>query len=182
MVMFTRQATPTSGTAPDHDESIRDLNASDPRSTQVRAAWTAAFLFCIIAAFHVALVLGAPWGEYTQGGGTSGTLTTAGRITAAVSCGLSIAMAGAILGRVGRGPLGGHQGRSTTVLAWFTTAYAVVGVVLNLITPSAVERALWAPVSILLLGLIIFVMVTTHRKPVVLRSEHPFAHERGADG
>ena len=127
------------------------------------AAWAAAALLCVVAAFQAALLLGAPWGEYTQGGGTSGTLTTSGRIAAAVSCVLALGMAGAILSRVGRGPLRRLPVRVTTVLAWFTTVYAVVGVVLNLITRSTAERALWAPVSILLLGLVAFVMVTTHR-------------------
>ena len=140
--------------------------ASAPRSTPVGVAWTAAVLFCIIAAFQAALVLGAPWGEYTQGGGTSGTLTASGRIMAAVSCVLSMVMAGAILSRVGRGPLGRRLPvRVTTVLAWFTMVYAGIAVVLNLITRSTAERALWAPVSILLLALVTFVMVRTHRKP-----------------
>jgi hypothetical protein len=142
--------------------------AEDPAekvSAPVGAAWTAAALFCTIAAFHAAVALGAPWGEYTQGGGTSGTMTMSGRIVAAVSCALSLGMAGAILGRVGMGPLGRLPARVSTVLAWLTTVYAVVGVVLNLITRSAAERALWAPVSVVLLGLVVFVMVTTHHKP-----------------
>ena len=57
------------------------------------AAWLAAAGFLLVAAFQVALVLGAPWGEYTQGGGTGGALAGSGRIVAAVSCLLSILMA-----------------------------------------------------------------------------------------
>jgi uncharacterized membrane protein YeiB len=70
-------------------------------------------------------------------------------------------MASAILARVGHGPFRLWPVRMRTVLAWATTVYALVGVVLNLITRSAAERALWAPVSLLLLGLVIFVMATT---------------------
>jgi hypothetical protein len=33
------------------------------------AAWLAAAIFFIVAAFQAALVFGAPWGEYTQGAG-----------------------------------------------------------------------------------------------------------------
>ena len=128
-----------------------------------RAAWTAAVLLWLIAAFHAALVLGAPWGEYTQGGGTEGTLAPSGRVVAGMSCVLSIAMAAAILGRVGQGPLKGVPARVTTVLAWFTTVYAGLAVVLNLITPSTSERAVWAPVSMVLLGLVAFVMIRTAR-------------------
>jgi hypothetical protein len=66
------------------------------------------------------------------------------------------------------------------VLAWFTTAYAVVGAVLNVIARSTAEQALWAPVSILLLGLVSSVMVTTHLTPVVHGNERPAAHSRTA--
>ena len=135
----------------------------------------------MVGGFHAALVLGAPWGEYTQGGGTSGTLTTSGRIVAALSCVLSIAMAAAILSRVGHGPLRRLPARVTTVLAWFTTVYAGLAVVLNLITRSASERALWAPVSLVLLALVVFVMVRTTRKRVVQGNERPAAHSRIAE-
>jgi hypothetical protein len=57
------------------------------------AAWLAAAMFFVVAAFHAALVFGAPWGEYTQGGGTRGALTSSGRLIAAVSSVLSIVMA-----------------------------------------------------------------------------------------
>jgi hypothetical protein len=147
----------------------------------VTAAWAAALLFGAVAAFHAAIAFGAPWGEYTQGGGRTGALDTSGRTVAAISCVISAVMLAAILGRVGRGPLQKFPPRATTVLAWFTMVYAVVGVVLNLITRSAGERALWAPVSLVLLGLVAFVMVTTNRKPVLPSSEGSSAHPRSAD-
>ena len=133
-----------------------------PRLDAVHAAWTVAVLFYLIAAFHAALVLGAPWGALTQGGGASGSLATSGRLAAAVSCVISVVMANAVLARVGRGPLGVRPSRVAAVLAWFTMVYAVVAVILNLISRSSAERALWAPVSLVLLGLITYVMVATH--------------------
>ena len=128
------------------------------------AAWLAAAGFLFVAAFQVALVLGAPWGEYTQGGGTSGSLPASGRTVAAVSCLLSILMAGAILARAGDGPLRRLPPRVVTVLAWITTVVAVITVVPNIITRSTAERAIWAPISIVLLLLVITVMVTTRRR------------------
>ena len=50
----------------------------------VLAAHAAAVLMLGIAAFQVALVFGAPWGAYTQGGQTEGALDTSGRVFAAV--------------------------------------------------------------------------------------------------
>lgn len=127
------------------------------------AAWLAAAGFLFVAAFQVALVLGAPWGEFTQGGGTSGSLPASGRTVAALACLLSILMAGAILARAGEGPLRRLPSRVVTVLAWITTVVAVITVVPNIITRSTGERAIWAPISIVLLLLVITVMVTTRR-------------------
>lgn len=124
-------------------------------------------MFYLIATFHAALVLGAPWGALTQGGGASGSLAASGRIAAAVSCVISLVMANAILARVERGLLGGRSSRVATVLAWFTMVYAVIAVILNLITRSSAERALWAPVSLVLLGLITYVMVATHHNVAI---------------
>jgi len=146
------------------DQGIPGIDRGAHRLNAVHTAWVAAVLLYVIAAFHAALVLGAPWGALTQGGGTSGSLAASGRIAAAVSCVISVVMANAILGRVGRGPLGLRSSRVATVLAWFTMVYAVIAVVLNVITRSSAERALWAPVSIVLLGLITSVMVTTHHQ------------------
>ena len=155
-------------------------HAGAVRSAQTRAARTAAALFCIVAAFHAALALGAPWGAYTQGGGTGGTLTASGRVTAAVSCALSLTMAAAILSRVGRGPLRRLRTRPKAVLVWSTATYAAIGVVLNLITRSTAERAVWAPVSIALLGLVSFVVLTTARTPVPGRGDRGLAGSRRA--
>ena len=127
------------------------------------AAWAAAAIFVVVSAFQAALVFGAPWGEYTQGGGTSGALAGSGRVLAAASCVLLIVMAGAILARAGEGPLRRLPVRVVTVLSWVALVYAAIGIVLNSITKSTAERALWAPVSIVLFILVTIVMVTTRR-------------------
>ena len=117
-----------------------------------------------VAAFQVALVFGAPWGAYTQGGHTDGALDTAGRALAAVSCGLLLVMAAAMLARVRQGPLKNAPRRLVTALAWFTTIYAAVAVVLNLATQSSSERAVFAPTSILLLALVVATMVGSRQR------------------
>jgi hypothetical protein len=116
-----------------------------------------------VAAFQVALVFGAPWGAYTQGGKTEGALGTSGRVLAAVSCVILVIMATAILGRVREGPLRNAPGSLVTGLAWFTTIYSAIAVVLNLATQSASERAFFAPISILLLVLVVTAMVGSRR-------------------
>jgi hypothetical protein len=125
----------------------------------VFAARAAAVLMVGIAAFQVALVFSAPWGAYTQGGETEGTLDTSGRVLAAVSCVLLLVMAAAILARVREGPLKNAPGRLVTALAWFTMIYSALAVVLNLATESSSERAVFAPTAILLFVLVVSVMV-----------------------
>ncbi len=113
-----------------------------------------AALFYVIATFHAALVLGAPWGALTQGGRASGSLATSGRIAAAVSCVISVVMANAILARVGRGPLGVRPSRVATVLAWFTIVYAAIAVILNAHHPQQCRTGAFGHCLTVLLGLI----------------------------
>jgi hypothetical protein len=91
----------------------------------------------------------------------SGTLDVQGRILAGTSVAILLLMASSILARTGEGPLRGAPPRVVMLLSWLTTIYAALAVVLNLITTSATERAIWAPVSTVLIALIAYVMVTT---------------------
>ena len=132
----------------------------------MRAVFTAraaAVVMLGIATFQVALVLGAPWGAYTQGGETEGALDTSGRVVAAISCGLLLVMAAAILARVGEGPFRNAPGRLVTVLCWLTTVYSALAVILNLATRSSSERAAFAPISILLFALVATTMIGSRR-------------------
>jgi hypothetical protein len=129
----------------------------------VHAARAAAAVMLGVAAFQVALFLGAPWGAYTQGGETEGALDASGRVVAAVSCAILLVMAAAILARAGEGPLENAPKRLVTALAWFTTIYSGLAVVLNLVTQSSSERAVFAPIAILLFVLVVTAMVGSRR-------------------
>ncbi|MGV8911972.1 MAG: hypothetical protein ACOH14_05075 [Rhodoglobus sp.] len=129
-------------------------------------ATIAAVLFTLVALFQLAVVLGAPLGELTQGGANKGTLPTQGRIFAGVSAALVLVMAAAMLARTERGPARLAPRRLIAVLAWITTAYAGVGVILNLITPSAVERAIWAPITAVMFAACLVTMLKTRGRAV----------------
>ena len=129
----------------------------------VLAARAAAVVMVGIAAFQVALVLGAPWSAYTQGGETEGALDPSGRVFAAVSCVVLLVMAAAILARVREGPLKNAPGRLVTALAWFTTFYSALAVVLNLATQSSSERAVFAPTAIIMFVLVVTAMAGSRR-------------------
>lgn len=105
----------------------------------------AAILYILITVvvifFQLFLVLGAPWGEFTQGGRHKGTLPISGRISAAVSIPILVFMALSISSVVGFVP------NWSIRTAYITLALQGVTAVFNLITPSLKEKRLWGPVT-----------------------------------
>jgi hypothetical protein len=113
----------------------------------------AAILYAIVSlavvAFQVALATGAPWGAYAMGGAFPGQFPPPLRVAALVQAGLLVGLAAIVLARAGLILPG--WARASRWLIWFVVAFTVVSFLLNLITPSAGERAIWAPVAFLLL-------------------------------
>jgi hypothetical protein len=101
-------------------------------------------------AFQVALAAGAPWGAYAMGGAFPGQFPLTLRIAALAQAVLISGMAAVVLSRA-RLILAGRFAASRR-LVWLVVAFAAVSLVLNLATPSAAERAIWAPVAFLLLA------------------------------
>ena len=60
-----------------------------------------------------------------------------------------------------QGPFERFPGRRRRLLYWFTIIFAALSVVFNLNTKSMMERDVWAPVSIVLLTLVLFTMRRT---------------------
>jgi hypothetical protein len=119
------------------------------------------------ALFHLAIGAGAPWGTYTMGGRFPGTLPPAMRLAAVAQAVLIIAMALVVLARAGVMLI--SRARRIPRLIWAVVAFSAVSLLLNLITPSAGERALWVPVAAALLVTSIVVAraapETGHRPP-----------------
>jgi len=113
----------------------------------------AAIIYAIVSlgvvAFQIALAAGAPWGAYAMGGAFPGQFPPALRIAAMIQAVLLIGMAAVILARAGL--ILPRWSRVSRWLAWVVVAFAAVSLVLNLITPSAGERVIWAPTALLLL-------------------------------
>ena len=113
----------------------------------------AALLYAIISvaviAFQIALAAGAPWGAFAMGGAFPGQFPPALRIAALVQAVLLLAFVAVVFARAG--VILPSWSRASRWLIWFVVAFAALSLVLNLITPSAGERAIWAPVAFLLL-------------------------------
>jgi hypothetical protein len=100
-----------------------------------------------VAAFQVALALGAPWGRAAFGGQHEGTLPVRLRAASAVA-GLVVyplAMA-AVLAAAGVIGDAWVPGEGVAVL-WVLTGFFTLGTLVNAISRSPLER-LWAPVSL----------------------------------
>lgn len=82
--------------------------------------------------FQLALVAGAPWGRFTQGGMHAGVLPKQGRFLALFSAVLLVWFA-----------LGVAQ---QSWVGWLATGYLALGLVMNSLSKSVSERMLWVPV------------------------------------
>jgi hypothetical protein len=116
-------------------------------------ARVAAIIYAIVTlgvvAFQIALAAGAPWGAYAMGGASPGQFPPALRIAAIIQAVLLAGMAAVILARAGLVFPGWL--RVSHWLVWIVVALTALSLVLNLITPSAGERAIWLPTLSLLL-------------------------------
>jgi hypothetical protein len=112
--------------------------------------------FCLLTAlFQLALAFGAPWGEYAMGGKFPGKLPSKMRIAALFQILILFVIASIVFTR-SVVVINQFYELSKTAI-WFVVFFFVIGSILNLLTPSKKERAVWGPVNILLL--IISVMV-----------------------
>lgn len=114
----------------------------------------AALLFALVAGaavlFQLALAAGAPWGAYAMGGAYPGQFPPGLRAAAVLQAAILAALAGVVLSRAGVALP--KWSRASRKLVWVIVVFAGVSAVLNLITPSARERAIWAPVGVLMLA------------------------------
>jgi hypothetical protein len=101
-----------------------------------------------VVAFQCALAAGAPWGAYAMGGAFPGQFPAALRLAALVQAALISAMTAVVMSRAGLVLPAWCQ--ASRRLVWVVVAFNALGLVLNVITPSARERAIWAPVALLL--------------------------------
>lgn len=112
----------------------------------------------VVLVFQLALALGAPWGAYSMGGAFPGRFPPMMRLAAVAQAIFLVLMAAVVLSRAG---LVLPQWSQTAVwLTWVIAAFAAISVVLNVITPSAGERRLWVPVTLVLVASSLTVALT----------------------
>lgn len=103
--------------------------------------------------FQVALIAGAPWGRLTQGGRHDGALPASGRIAAVASILILAALALAVLSASGFAPAWPRW------TGWAAVFVQGVVMVANWATPSPAERKLWGPITSVMFGLALTVLL-----------------------
>ncbi len=117
--------------------------------TFLSIAFLLIILFVIL--FQLALVFGAPWGEYTMGGRFSGKLPLKIRIAVLFQLFVLILFSFIVLAKT---QLAFEQYQDFGRIGmWFIVGFFILGTILNLATPSKKERNLWGPVNLIALAI-----------------------------
>ena len=114
----------------------------------------------IIVLFQLGLTLGIPWGEASMGGKYSGKYPPKMRIVSLINSLILIFIAVIVLVKA---DLLFPQYKSISNIAiYFVVGFSAVATILNIKTPSKIERKIWAPIAtLLLIASIIVAFVST---------------------
>lgn len=117
--------------------------SSSPRVLANTSGKVAGALLLVVVGFQMALAAGAPWGAAAFGGQQTGVLPDELRVTSAVVAVSYLFLAVAAASRL-------IATRVRRPLMYGAAALMAVGFILNVASPSLIERLLWAPVTIAL--------------------------------
>jgi len=111
-----------------------------------------------VVVFQLALAAGAPWGAYAMGGTFPGQFPPELRVAAVIQAVILALLALVVLARAGMTLP--KWSRASRWLIWIVVIFSAVSLVLNTITPSTGERAIWAPVALVMLICSVIVAVS----------------------
>ncbi len=127
------------------------------------AAFVAVVLLLMLVGFQVALAAGQPWGKAAYGGATA-TLDTRLRVTSIVAAVVWAAVAWFFLALAIPALSGPVPDAWNTVVLWVLVGLFAVATVMNAISRSRLERAIWTPVcAVLLVCALISAMASVSR-------------------
>ncbi|MBV7380238.1 hypothetical protein [Maritimibacter dapengensis] len=106
-----------------------------------------AYLLCAagVVAFHIAMLFGAPWGNLTMGGRFPGRYTGARKLVSLSQIAIIVALSAMVAGSAGF--IGWTPPRWAL---WLALGISGLSVLANGATPSAPERQIWLPVTLVM--------------------------------
>lgn len=114
------------------------------------AAWFLVASTVATALFQVAIVLGAPLGEYSYGGTNPGVLSARFRVASVFSALLMLGISGHYLAQIGVfSPILAEPGNS--IVNWFLVGFFALAAILNNITKSEKEKRVFGSVTLAML-------------------------------
>ena len=132
------------------------------------AALIAAALFAGLVLFQLALAFGAPWGRAAYGGFVEQPGTEL-RVESAIAT-IVWSVAGlTVLKRAGFAVWTPVPRRAVPVVVWAVVGLTALGIAPNVISPSALERAIWLPVVVAMTALTLTVAISSRRRDRALR-------------
>ena len=115
------------------------------------SAWLNILVLLLVTAFQIALISGAPWGEYAFGGQNKGALPRNLRIGSVITSFLYLGIAGHYLAQLGIFPKL-LSPELNQIANWAIVGINSLALIMNTITPSKKERMIWAPTALMLLA------------------------------
>ena len=121
-------------------------------------------LTAIVVLFQLALAAGAPWGHLAMGGNYPGRFPARIRFLSVFNAVVLLALGGVVAARAGVLLLGIRDLSAWAI--WIVVVFGALSMVANLVTSSKPERALWGPVSIVMLICSLIVALAPLNSPV----------------
>jgi hypothetical protein len=133
------------------------------------AGVVAAALYTVTVLFQLAIAAGAPWGRAAYGGYVESPGVEL-RITSVIAAVVWSAAALIILRRSGHPVWAPLPDRALPVAVWVLVGLGVLGVASNAISQSPLERAIWVPVTVIMLASALTVALGARRAGRVERA------------
>jgi hypothetical protein len=112
------------------------------------AAYLFVVLMVLVSLFQLGLIAGMPWGYLAMGGAYPGVYPLEMRVAAAFQIVVYLGLALIVLSRAG---VVQRIERFSRRMIWVVVALSALSLLMNLATPSPLERLLWSPVAALML-------------------------------
>ena len=126
------------------------------------SATAAAVLMGGVSAFELALLAGVPWGNAAFGGAEA-VLSPPLRIAAAVSVLVWAGAALVVLRRAGHRVWAPLPTKALPIAVWVLAGYTAIGILVNAISPSPIERMIWVPLTAVISALLFTVAISSRR-------------------
>ena len=125
-------------------------------SIAVVSTWIVIVTLALVSLFQIALIAGAPLGEYAFGGQNPGKLPARFRIASGFTLAIYVGIIGHLFAQLGILPKMLPAGLNSAA-NWAIFGLNLLGLLMNAISRSKKERDMWVPVALLLSVASVFV-------------------------